>query len=264
MGILPDTVKSFTRRSFANEFTVARVVRIATVMGTFFAAFLALIQLPFLRGAPAVVSAAVATFLAVAMNIWLAYLVQWISPALIRWTSSLLWLAGLLAALSLYPRARRWKTEQPLWEFNSLSASGRIALTYCTVAYALLFLAHLDFDGDFFNNWLPQGRFFYFLSRHDPSLIAQQGLMQAASYSAGVRDSPVDRYVDGRNKSHRFIFAGYGFLLCHSGLSSSGPGIEPFSVLADRRVPETARSRKIHAVDSRTRDTDATDPDDRR
>ena len=51
-------VKSFTRRPFASEFTVVRVVRIAAVMGTFFAAFLALIQLPFLRRAPAVVSAA--------------------------------------------------------------------------------------------------------------------------------------------------------------------------------------------------------------
>jgi hypothetical protein len=43
----------------------------------------------------------------------------------------------------------------------------------------------LDFDGDFFNNWLPQGRFFYFLGRHDPSLIVQQGSMQAASYPPG-------------------------------------------------------------------------------
>jgi hypothetical protein len=43
----------------------------------------------------------------------------------------------------------------------------------------------LDFDGDFFNNWLPQARFFYFLGHHDPSLIAQQGLMQAASYPPG-------------------------------------------------------------------------------
>ena len=265
VSVLPDTmVKSFARRPFASEFTVARVVRIAAVMGTFFAVFLVLIQLPFLRRAPAVVSAAVATFLALGMNIWLAYLIQWISPALVRWTPSLLWLVGLLAALSLYPRAWRWRSEEPLWQFSPLSASGRIALTFCLLAYALLFLARLDFDGDFFNNWLPQGRFFYFLGRHDPSLIAQQGSDASSLVSAGVRDSPVDRYVDDRNEPHRFVFAGYGFLLCHSDLSSSGPGIEPFSVLADRRLPETARSRKIRALDSRARDTDAADPDDRR
>src|SRR5262249_7443351 len=72
-----------------------------------------------------------------------------------------------------------------LWQFSPLSASGRIALTFCALAYALLFLARLDFDGDFFDNWLPQGRYFYFLGRHDPSLIAQQALMQAASYPPG-------------------------------------------------------------------------------
>jgi hypothetical protein len=185
-NVLPDTiVKSFARRQFASEFTVARVVRIAAVMGTFFTVFLVLTQLPFLRRAPTVVSAAVATFLALGMNIWLAYLIQWISPALTRWTPSLLWLIGLLAALSLYRRAWRWRSEEPLWQCSPLSASARIALTFCLLAYALLFLARLDFDGDFFNNWLPQGRFFYFLGRHDSSLIAQQGLMQAASYPPG-------------------------------------------------------------------------------
>jgi hypothetical protein len=185
-SVLPNTiVKSFARRPFASEFTVARVVRIATVMGTFCAVFLVLVQLPFLRRAPAAVSAAIAIFLALGVNIWLAYLMQLISPALVRWTPSLLYLVGLLAALSLYPRAWRWRSEEPLWQWSPLPASGRIALTFCLVAYALLFLARLDFDGDFFNNWLPQGRFFYFLGRHDPSLIAQQGLMQAASYPPG-------------------------------------------------------------------------------
>jgi hypothetical protein len=186
VSVLPDTkVKSFARRPFVSEFTVARVVRIAAVMGSFFAVFLVLIQLPFLRRAPALVSAAVATFLALGMNIWLAYLIQWISPALVRWTPSLLWLVSLLAALFLYPRAWRWRSEEPLWQFGPLSASGRMALTFCALAYALLFLARLDFDGDFFNNWLPQGRFFYLLGRHDPSLIVQQRSMQAASYPPG-------------------------------------------------------------------------------
>src|SRR5215475_6729720 len=56
VSVLPDTkVKSFVRRPFASEFTVARVVRIATVMGSVFAMFLVLIQLPFSSGAPAVV-----------------------------------------------------------------------------------------------------------------------------------------------------------------------------------------------------------------
>jgi hypothetical protein len=185
VSVLPDTVVKYARRPFASEFTVARVVRIAAVMGTFFAVFLVLIQLPFLKRAPAVVSAAVATFLALGVNIWLAYLIQWISPALVRWTPSLLWLFGLLAAFSLYPRARHWRSEEPVWQFSPPSASGRTALTFCLFAYGLLFLARLDFDGDFFNNWLPQGRFFYFLGRHDPSLIAQHGLTQAASYPPG-------------------------------------------------------------------------------
>src|SRR5262249_7709639 len=96
VSVLPDTkVKSFARRPVTNEFTVARVVRIAAVIGTLFATFLVLIELPFLRQAPAVVSAAAATFLALGVNIWLAYLLQWISPGLVRWTSSLLWLVGL-------------------------------------------------------------------------------------------------------------------------------------------------------------------------
>jgi hypothetical protein len=186
MIVLPGTmVESSVRRPFVSEFTVTRVARIAAVMGILFAVFLVLIQLPFLRRAPAVVTAAVATFLAVGINIWLAYLMQWISPALVRWTPSLLWLAGLLAALSLHTRASRWRSEEPPWQFNPLSVSGRLALTFCTIAYALLFLARLDFDGDFFNNWLPQGRFFYLLGRHDPLLIAQQGLMQTASYPPG-------------------------------------------------------------------------------
>jgi hypothetical protein len=186
VSVLPETmIKSFVRRQFASEFAVARVARMAAVMGTFFAVFLVLIQLPFLRRAPTVVTAAVATFPAVGLNIWLAYLIQWISPALIRWTPSLLWLVGLLAAWSLYPQAWRWGSEEPQWQFRPLSASGRKALTFCFLAYALLFLARLDFDGDFFNNWLPQARFFYFLGRHDPSFIIQQGSMQAASYPPG-------------------------------------------------------------------------------
>src|SRR5262245_30384954 len=148
VSVLPDTtVKSFVRRPIASEINVTRVVRIAAMMGTFFVVFLVLIQLPFLSRAPAVVSAAVATFLAFGMNIWLAYLIQWISPALAQWTPSLLWLVGLLAACSLYPRAWGWRSEEPLWQFSPLSASGRIALTFCTLAYALLFLARLDFDG---------------------------------------------------------------------------------------------------------------------
>jgi len=186
VSVLPDTkVKSFASRPFTSEFTIARVVRIAAVMGSFFAVFLVLIQLPFLRRTPAVVSGSAATFLALGMNIWFAYLIQWISPALVRWTPSLLWLVGLLAALFIYSRAWRSRSEESLWQFSPRSASGRIALTFCLVAYALLFLARLDFDGDFFNNWLPQGRFFYFLGRHDPSLIVQQGSWQAASYPPG-------------------------------------------------------------------------------
>jgi hypothetical protein len=186
VSVLPDTqVKSFAHRPVTNEFTVARVVRIAAVMGTLFATFLVLTELPFLRQAPAVVSAAAATFLALGVNIWLAYLLQWTSPALVRWTPSLLWLVGLLAALSFYPRTWHWRSEELPWQFGPLSACGRIALTFCLLAYALLFLARLDFDGDFFDNWLPQGRYFYFLGHHDPSLIAQQGLMQAASYPPG-------------------------------------------------------------------------------
>src|SRR5262249_51703060 len=71
VSVLPDTIiESFGRRPFASEFTVARVVRIAAVMGTTIAVFLVLMQLPFLSRTPAVVSAAAAIFLALGMNIW--------------------------------------------------------------------------------------------------------------------------------------------------------------------------------------------------
>src|SRR5262249_24026114 len=133
VSVLPDTMVKFARRQLASEFTVERVVRIAAVMGTFFSVFLVLIQLPFLKRAPSVVSAAAAMFLAFCMNIYLAYLIQWISPALVRWTPSLLWLVGLLTALSLNLRDSR-RVEESQWQFGPLSISGRRALTFFFLA----------------------------------------------------------------------------------------------------------------------------------
>jgi hypothetical protein len=58
-------------------------------------------------------------------------------------------------------------------------------LLYGVAIYALLFLVRLDFDGDFFNNWLPQARFHYLLGKHDPGVIITQGAIHASSYPPG-------------------------------------------------------------------------------
>ncbi|HTF38379.1 MAG TPA: hypothetical protein VK651_08725 [Blastocatellia bacterium] len=95
----------------------------------------------------------------------------------------ILWAGLLLTTLFVKP-----KHESPGREvFFPLPSSRamRLVLVYCIVVYALLFLVRLDFDGDFFNNWLPQARFHYLLGRHDPTVITGQGSMQGASYPPG-------------------------------------------------------------------------------
>ena len=58
-------------------------------------------------------------------------------------------------------------------------------LLFAVAVYALLFLVRLDFDGDFFNNWLPQARFHYLLGKHEPGVIITQESIHASSYPPG-------------------------------------------------------------------------------
>ena len=148
----------FVRRAPAGEFTFQRVARISALLGSWFALMLALTRFKWNGW----LAAAVAVPLAVVLNFSLTYLLH------THWTSAILWLA-LLAIPS-----------EPL----ALPKPRLIVL--CGLAlYALLFLARLDFDGDFFNNWLPQGRFHYLLGHHDPSANLRYGEIHAASYPPG-------------------------------------------------------------------------------
>jgi hypothetical protein len=60
-----------------------------------------------------------------------------------------------------------------------------ILVIYGVSAYLVLFLVRLDFDGDFFDNWLPQARYHHLLNRHEPAAILKFGTMQGASYPPG-------------------------------------------------------------------------------
>jgi len=177
-------VPSVALRRVTNEFTPARVLRIAAVLGTWVAAFLVIVQAPFCR-AHRWVGLAAALFLALGLNIWLAYLCQWVSPALVRFSPAICSAALLVLAVLM---ARRRRTGEESGSASPDAAPSRItsALIVCAVvAYALLFLVRLDFDGDFFDNWLPQARFHYLLGQHDPAVVIAQGSIQAASYPPG-------------------------------------------------------------------------------
>ncbi|HKV38937.1 MAG TPA: hypothetical protein VJX67_06975 [Blastocatellia bacterium] len=207
--VLPTSpAPSGVRRRFANELTVTHCVRISAVLGGYFATFFLLIQLPFLRQRSAAFSLAAALFAWLAGLLWVSYLLQLANPAVARWTSLVLW-ASLLVAAELvnwtsakgnsiavssvlsrdtkagFLDASRATTTSPVEESRHWGKTEYAALGFCAVAFALLFLARLDFDGDFFNNWLPQARFYYLLGRHDPAILMAQGLSQAATYPPG-------------------------------------------------------------------------------
>ena len=171
---------TFRIRRPANEFTMTRIVRIASVIGSFVSVWLLLIRFPSPARLGGWVVSSVAVFLTLGLNISLTYLIQWFSPGIARWSSAVLWAGLLLAGTFVKHKPLAGVSIWLPW-----SRTVRLLLVYCVAAYALLFLVRLDFDGDFFNNWLPQARFHYFLGRHDPALILRQGSMQAASYPPG-------------------------------------------------------------------------------
>ena len=166
----------------ASEFTLTRIARMASVIGSYVALWLILIQLPWLERSSAWLISTSAIFFGLGLNISLTYLLQWVSPALTHWSPLILWAGFLLALLLVKPTH---ESPGALSVHPPSSKAARLLLVYCVAAYVLLFLVRLDFDGDFFNNWLPQARFHYLLGRHDPTAIIGQGSMQGASYPPG-------------------------------------------------------------------------------
>jgi hypothetical protein len=183
--VLTDATASsaFKLRRPANEFTLTRIGRIAAVSGSYVAVLLVLIQFPSLRRVDSWVISSGSIFLALGLNISLAYLLQWVAPAVTHFSPAILW-AGLLLA-AVFGEPKRERSGRDFFFQLPSSRAVRLVSVYCVVVYALLFLVRLDFDGDFFNNWLPQARFHYLLGMHDPAAIIGQGTMQGASYPPG-------------------------------------------------------------------------------
>lgn len=193
---------SVRSRRFANEFTFNRVFRIASIVGSLLAVFFLLTLLEWPRPVNGWLIFSVATFLTLGLNISLAYLLQSFSSRVTHWTPTILWF-GLLG---LWLIKRKVGSREDLLFRLPQTRAMQMALVYVVAAYALLFLVRLDFDGDFFNNWLPQGRFHYLLGQHDPLMIIGQGSMQAASYPPGygiVLSTLM--WVSGMNPAESFL-----------------------------------------------------------
>lgn len=172
----------FKLRRPASEFGLKRIARIAAVVGSYVAVLLVLIQLQLPQRSSAWLIPAGSIFLALGLNISLTYLLQWVEPAITHWSPAILWAGLLLVAVV---KSGSESPSRGLSLSLPLSRAAQLVLVYSIAVYALLFLLRLDFDGDFFNNWLPQGRFHYLLSGHEPTAIIEQGSMQAASYPPG-------------------------------------------------------------------------------
>jgi len=164
----------------ANEFGLVRWLRIAALLGIYTTSVLVLLQSirPPKPIAWLVVGGAV--FAAVGMTVAINYVLESVLPGTARWSTGLLWLCLFMIAGWLNGGDAR--SVVPVLPKRR---SARFIVCYALIAYALLFLARLDFDGDFFTNWLPQARFHYLLGRHDPSALLAYGSMQAASYPPG-------------------------------------------------------------------------------
>jgi hypothetical protein len=173
---------SVRSRRFANEFRINRIFRIASLVGSLIAVFFLLTLLEWPNSANGWLISGVAVFVTLGLNISFSYLLQTVSAGITHWTPTILWL-GLLGVW-LIKASRGSQTQELFFPIPQMRAM-RLALVYLAGAYVLLFLVRLDFDGDFFNNWLPQARFHYLLGRHDPLTIIGQGSMQAASYPPG-------------------------------------------------------------------------------
>jgi len=194
---------SVRSRRFANEFTFNRIFRIASIAGSLVAVFFLLTLLEWPLPVNGWLIFAVAIFLTLGLNMSLAYLLQSVSSGVTHWTSTILWF-GLLGVWLIKGKGES-RDQDLLFPLPRLR-SMQLALLYVAAAYALLFLVRLDFDGDFFNNWLPQGRFHYLLGHHDPLTIIGQGSMQAASYPPGygiVLSTLM--WVSGMNPTESFL-----------------------------------------------------------
>lgn len=164
----------------ANEFSLPRWLRIAALLGIYSTSTLVLLQSirPPTRIAWLVVGGAL--FATVGIIVAINYVLDFVLPGKASWSTGLLWLSLLVFA--------GWLNRgDPRSVVPALpkSRSTRVTMCYALIAYALLFLVRLDFDGDFFTNWLPQARLHYLLGRHDPSALLAYGSMQAASYPPG-------------------------------------------------------------------------------
>jgi len=173
---------SVRSRRFASEFRINRIFRIASLVGSLIAVFFLLTLLEWPESANGWLISAVAVFVTLGLNVSFSYLLQSVSAGITHWTPIILWL-GLLGVWLI--RARHGSQTTELFFPIPRTRAMRLTLVYLAGAYVLLFLVRLDFDGDFFNNWLPQARFHYLLGRHDPLTIIGQGSMQAASYPPG-------------------------------------------------------------------------------
>lgn len=179
--VIPNQTPShFLLRHPASELTLQRVARISCLFGSCVALMLALTRLRWNGW----VIIATAIPLSVAINYSLIYLLR------THWATAILWLLLLLIP-----------GEQVAWTMP------RRAVMYALACYALLFLLRLDFDGDFFNNWLPQARYHYLLGRHDPGAI--RGSIHAASYPPGygIVLSTV-MWASGMNPRESFLAGG--------------------------------------------------------
>jgi len=165
----------------ASELRLVRVFRLAALIGVTTTLALVLLLTTRPDGSTAWLIASGSLIGAVGLVSFSTYVVQWIAPLAVRWTPVLLWLLLLLLGGWLTYRKNDFSIHFALPEGPRESA----ILAYALAAYAALFLIRLDFDGDFFTNWLPQARFHYLLGRHDPAAIIGYGSMQAASYPPG-------------------------------------------------------------------------------
>jgi hypothetical protein len=172
----------FTRRSSASVFSLVRLFRLTALLGS--GSSLAFLLLWLLAPPRSLrwLAAGGAVMLGVALNFGLAYLLQWLSPEWTHASPLLVWAGAFAAGLACVVLSPARETNLP-WPARR---GDWLLLGYALAAYLFLFLLRHNFDGDFFYNWLPQGRYHYLRGEHDPAaLLHDSGTMQGASYPPG-------------------------------------------------------------------------------
>lgn len=171
-------VGSVVWAGFHNEFMVPRFLRLTALFGSCLAIQQILVSSLRIAGMIRWIAMSSSIFLAIGLNSSFSFVLQWANPQFVPWTSFLIWGISIAVAIAV---ARSSDTKLP---FPS-SPHGRCLIVYGLTAYLLLFLVRLDFDGDFFFNWLPQARYHVLLNRHEPTKVLAFGSMQGASYPPG-------------------------------------------------------------------------------